>query len=1065
MAAATDGRCADWPQFRCDAARSAATAEELPATLHLEWVRHLPPPRPAFVGEVRLQYDAAYEPVVLGDTMFVPSMLSDSVAALDTATGAERWRFFADGPVRFAPVAWEGGVYFVSDDGCLYCVEAESGRLRWKHRSPPAKTAGTTPPVGHNDRTLLGNGRLIVPRPARGGPVLLDGIVYYGDGLWSHYGTAVTALDAKSGKPLWSNAESNFLPKANMDHGIAHLAGVAPQGYLAVVGGRLVVPCGMHLPALLDLKTGAVQPYTMGWGGRNGLPKGTWFVAGMDHYLSHSGDLYDIARPNDEQFADTRMKPDYKTMLYPAGVTRVAIDPANQKDLGPFREPVFCDGVMYQSDRGVVAYDLTDGKLQERAKTAVPAERRTDTYPDKWLGEFRVLWQLDSPLKVHIKAGPHLYLGGAGTVAAVRIPQAGQEPQIVWQAKIEGTPQRMLAAGGRLFVSTREGGIYAFGNQQQAEGKKGTVPICRNGPEGASHKWGLSPFSPAPPADAWTKTAADILRTTKKADGYALVLGVGSGRLAEELARQSKCDVIVLERDAAKVDEFRRRLDRAGLYGTRVSVYVGNPLTYPLPPYLASLIVSEKWSDIAAALDRTSLAAILHPLRPYGGTTCMELDAPQRAALKQRLADDKPAGALLKESGRWTLLSRDGPLPGAADWSHAAADAANTGASADAFLKAPLEMLWFDAPPRWDRTPGATVVRVSGGRVLIKAATLQAVDVFTGRRLWEVAVPLLRSAADQMVVLEDALYVTGGKTCLVLDPATGHKKAQFDLPGDFSGPWLNLRVVERRLVAQSGKHVVCVDRSDGRLLWKSECARPNLSIAVGGGKVFCAELPVKPPAKPAGKTPDTKLPEAATRALDLESGKILWEITGGSEVQYCAALDLVVMSSGVYRAADGAVQAAFPPPPEPKGKGEIPRPWFVVGQNALVGTTESVTPFDLLTGKPAGETTNWVRRGCTTPRASANLVTTRFRGNAACVDLATRQITSLWNVRAACSNNLFPANGVLNVPNLMGGCTCNYLPISQACVPASVVVRPEGRPQGALFRASPQARPCQGASS
>jgi Fe-S-cluster-containing dehydrogenase component len=27
------------------------------------------------------------------------------------------------------------------------------------------------------------------------------------------------------------------------------------------------------------------------------------------------------------------------------------------------------------------------------------------------------------------------------------------------------------------------------------DGKKGTVPICRNGPEGAAHKWGLSPFS------------------------------------------------------------------------------------------------------------------------------------------------------------------------------------------------------------------------------------------------------------------------------------------------------------------------------------------------------------------------------------------------------------------------------------------------------------------------------------------------------------------------------------------------------------------------------------------
>ncbi len=41
------------------------------------------------------------------------------------------------------------------------------------------------------------------------------------------------------------------------------------------------------------------------------------------------------------------------------------------------------------------------------------------------------------------------------------------------------------------------------------EEKKGTVPICRNGPPGASHKWGLSPFSPVPawgPRNAWIST-------------------------------------------------------------------------------------------------------------------------------------------------------------------------------------------------------------------------------------------------------------------------------------------------------------------------------------------------------------------------------------------------------------------------------------------------------------------------------------------------------------------------------------------------------------------------------
>ena len=44
---------------------------------------------------------------------------------------------------------------------------------------------------------------------------------------------------------------------------------------------------------------------------------------------------------------------------------------------------------------------------------------------------------------------------------------------------------------------------------------------------------------------------------------------------------------------------------------------------------------------------------------------------------------------------------------------------------------------------------------------------------------------------------------------------------------------------------------------------------------------------------------------------------------------------------------------------------------------------------------------------------------------------------SIWNVRAACSNNLFPANAVLNIPDLSGGCTCNYMPVSQAFAQAT----------------------------
>ncbi len=39
---------ADWPQFRYDAGRAAASPEKLTEQLHLQWIRELDVPRPAF---------------------------------------------------------------------------------------------------------------------------------------------------------------------------------------------------------------------------------------------------------------------------------------------------------------------------------------------------------------------------------------------------------------------------------------------------------------------------------------------------------------------------------------------------------------------------------------------------------------------------------------------------------------------------------------------------------------------------------------------------------------------------------------------------------------------------------------------------------------------------------------------------------------------------------------------------------------------------------------------------------------------------------------------------------
>ncbi len=153
-----------WPMWRYRPDRSAASMHQLPEELHLQWVRELPEPRRAWPQQQddgsTLQFDVSYTPVSTGGRVFVPSMVTDSVTAYSLEDGSKLWRFYADGPVRLAPAVWHGKVYFASDDGHLYCVDADSGELEWRFRGAPA------------ERYLLGNTRLISQWYARTGPVI-----------------------------------------------------------------------------------------------------------------------------------------------------------------------------------------------------------------------------------------------------------------------------------------------------------------------------------------------------------------------------------------------------------------------------------------------------------------------------------------------------------------------------------------------------------------------------------------------------------------------------------------------------------------------------------------------------------------------------------------------------------------------------------------------------------------------------------------------------------------------------------------------------------------------------
>jgi len=112
---------------------------------------------------------------------------------------------------------------------------------------------------------------------------------------------------------------------------------------------------------------------------------------------------------------------------------------------------------------------------------------------------------------------------------------------LAWQAPIEGTPWSAISADDRLFVVTREGRIACFGT-----GEGAARSIDERTPAVSSTQ------------DRWSVRTKQLLSATDQPSGYALVLGAGTGRLAEELVRQSDLNVVVIEADASRIPPLSR---------------------------------------------------------------------------------------------------------------------------------------------------------------------------------------------------------------------------------------------------------------------------------------------------------------------------------------------------------------------------------------------------------------------------------------------------------------------------------------------------------------------------
>ncbi len=1023
----------DWPMWRYDEGRTASSPEELAGELHLQWLNHYPARTPVWedpLNQDLMPYDAVYEPVVAGDTAYLGFNDSDKVIALDLRTGEERWTFYCDGPVRLPPVVWRDRVLFVSDDGHLYCVRASDGTLVWKRRGGPS------------DRKILGNSRLISTWPARGGPVVSEGVVYWAASIWPFMGVFLYAHDIESGELVWINDGESARFRQQPHGGAVSFANVAPQGPFALNGDALLVAGGRSVPAAFERTTGEFRYYRVAdynkTGGSFIATLGDLFV---NHYRERVTSVYNLA--------------DGELVCPQIG-----------------KHPVLTRELMYLSGPEIAAIDM-------------PAFQR-----DPATLEGAAAWSLAVDASGDlIKAGGRLYAGGDGRITAVEPPGPGGEPRVAWVKAVDGKIERLVAANGTLLVVTQDGRVMAFG-------PKPATPVVRP----------LPPSITSPPEPALKQADAILAQTgiregyalvygpgdgtlvealAAKSNLHLVAVSADAGEV-ERLRRKfdglglSGTRVAVLEGDPFTLE----------LPPYWASLTVVQELSSQRCPRDAALL--DRLFHAARPYDGTiwlENSAENQPLRAVceaselPGLRCRTDDAliiAREGPLPGSAWWTHNLGSAAQTAKSDDTLVR---LPLGLLW---------FGGSSN-----------LDVLPRHGHGPSEQVVN---GRLFIQGVDcMSARDVYTGRVIWkrvlhdlntydiyynetykeaptdtrynQVHIPGANARGTNFVATVDSVYVIQGTETHVLDAATGATTNIFRFPPvdpearkkqypewGYIGVSGDLLIGGAHFVAFSdvapvksaeyslwsdydctaSRELVVMNRHTGEILWSTASRHGFLhnGIAIGNGTLYC--LDKMPPGIEDRLRRRGIEPETSPRllALDLQTGEVRWETDQnvfGSFLSYSEAHGILLQATRpsrdtvegeegkrmiAYRGQDGQLlwdketaYATFP---------ILHNDRIITETTCLNLTTgELLTREHPLTGEEMPWT--WTRAyGCNYPIAAENMLTFRS-GAAGFFDLLNDGGTgNFGGFKSGCSNSLIIADGVLNAPDYTRTCSCAY---------------------------------------
>jgi len=888
-----------WLTYRHDNARSgvAESAPSLPLTAHWTFQARYAPrpawddPKPYAVEGIlerrRFHFDDVFQVTSDGDRVYFGSSANNKVYALDARTGAIRWTVNTGGPVRLAPTVWRGRVLVGSDDGFVYCLRAADGQPVWTFHAAPG------------DDRLLGNGRMISRWPVRTGVIVEDGIAYFGAGIFPAEGVYLYAVRAEDGGLVWRNDGAGETPQSR----------VSPQGYPLASKDRLFVPMGRASPAAFRRRDGELldTPY---FGKHIG---GTFAVLERDQLFAGTSEMMAystassrtryawlrgrkiVVTPDVLYLADDHALAAYDRATY-AKATLDYLEALNRRG-----------GVMDRINR--LRRQKGNAKQMAALQERLKAEHQRVTAARAKLDACR-LWSYPlEECEALIRAGDVLFAGTADHVTAVDA-ETGLH---LWTGRVEGVVKGLAVAAGRLYASTDAGHIACFGAIDAAG--HSTVTETAN----------ARPYPDDALTPLYRKAAETILKESGVTQGYCLVLGAETGRLACELARRSTLMIYAVEPDVKKAERARAALDAAGLLGARVVVDRAPLNDVPYSDYFANLIVSDTALISGELPDSREMFRMLKPL---GGVACVgrpadKGDAAQLAAALSKGIDRAliAKATTFRSNGTWAKLTR-GALKGAGKWTHQYAEPGNSGCSDDVAVQAPFGLLWFGSPgpgQMMNRHRRAAAPLAMDGRMFIQGENvLMAYDAYNGVKLWErrllktveqlkPIIPRVNVSyeASNFAAAPDSILVAIDDKCHRHDAATGNGIRTYRIPEDKQGRQGNwgylacdggLVFGSRARRYATSDAIFALDLATGtrRWIYEGKSIR-HATISISGGRVYFLDADVTDAERTAALEPraaamqklaghdraraEAKLQKADVRrvvALDAKTGRPAW---------------------------------------------------------------------------------------------------------------------------------------------------------------------------------------------